>query len=89
MGEAGREFALADLRLEQAASSYLAFAQEIASSKCQPSGLWSFAPEHGPNITRQLATYVYRLGRLNYYYGRYGLWDTLRRIGRHRDLSSA
>jgi glycosyltransferase involved in cell wall biosynthesis len=80
MGAAGRRFAHSNLQIRQAAASYFALAREIASSGLQPRRMWSFRPAEDRSASGRMVSSAYKLGRLVYYWRRYGLNGTLKRI---------
>lgn len=80
MGQAGREYARRHLRLEQAASSYLEFAREVATLPSSTVRAWQFASAADTSLRGRLVAAAYRAGRLAYYYRRYGLQGTWNRV---------
>ena len=80
MGAAGREYAHSRLRIEQAAASYVELAREVWS---QPKGVrkvWKFREGPDRSVRGRLVALTYNAGRLSYYYRRYGLNGTIKRI---------
>jgi glycosyltransferase involved in cell wall biosynthesis len=80
MGAAGRQFAHAHLQIEQAAASYFELAREIASRPRLSGKVWSFRETSDRSVKGRLIASTYKAGRLMYYYRRYGLSGTLKRI---------
>jgi glycosyltransferase involved in cell wall biosynthesis len=79
MGMAGRQFALANLRIEQAARSYMELIREVAASSYPPARTWNF-DGRGFSVGSQLIAWAYRAGRLVYSCKSYGLAATLQRV---------
>jgi glycosyltransferase involved in cell wall biosynthesis len=80
MGAAGREFAHTHLRIGQAAASYFELAREIAAAKPGVRKVWNFREEPDRSARGRMISAAYKAGRLMYYYRRYGLAGTLKRI---------
>jgi glycosyltransferase involved in cell wall biosynthesis len=78
MGTAGREFAVKNLRLEDAAASYIAFIREVIISSYKPARSWTLEASN-PGGHRLLA-WAYKAGRLLHSVRHYGLAGTLARI---------
>ena len=80
MGTAGRKFAHTHLRIEQAASSYFELAREIVSRPRNVRKVWSFPDTPDRSVRGRLISSAYKAGRLMYYYRRYGLQGTWKRV---------
>jgi glycosyltransferase involved in cell wall biosynthesis len=80
MGAAGREFAVTHLRREQAAQSYFELAREVAAARYAPARAWNFREQPDRSPRGRLVSAAYKAGRVAYYYRRYGLGGTWKRI---------
>jgi hypothetical protein len=80
MSVAGRQFAHTHLRIEQAAASYYELAREVAASPRSVRKIWSFREGPDRSVQGRTISSAYKAGRLLYYYRRYGLAGTLKRV---------
>ena len=83
MAQKSRDFFLAHLRLEQAASAYVEFAIEVEKQpQSAPFVTWPSREPHP--LARPLIAAAYKATRLGYLYRNYGWKDTWRRV--HEEL---
>lgn len=80
MGAGGRAYAHSRLRIEQAASSYVELAREVSSQPKCVRKVWKFREGPDRSLRGRLVALIYKAGRLSYYYRRYGLKGTIKRI---------
>ncbi len=78
MGRAARNFALENLRIAQAAQSYLRFAQEVVAAPM--ASVTPFPAFHPPAWERSLVALVYRSFRVGYLLQHYGFSGAIERI---------